>query len=63
MLVTFMNILSKIEKEQGMTGTIIGVLILIISTVFTFMIILMSTQWLISIFTWVFENLIGVKIL
>ncbi|CEN25238.1 Uncharacterised protein [[Clostridium] sordellii] len=63
MLVNLLEQLEKFEKEQGMLGTIIGVLLLAVITLFALTMIILISKWWISASTWVIEFFIGVKIL
>lgn len=63
MLVNLLEQLEKFEKEQGMLGTIIGVLLLAVITLFAVTMIILISKWWISASTWVIEFFIGVKIL
>ena len=63
MLVNLLEQLEKFEKEQGMLGTIIGILLLAVITLFAVTMIILISKWWISASTWVIEFFIGVKIL
>lgn len=63
MLVNLLEQLEKFEKEQGMLGTVIGVLLLAIITLFALTIIMLIGKWWISASSWVIEYFIGVKII
>ncbi|SCJ53469.1 Uncharacterised protein [uncultured Clostridium sp.] len=63
MLVNLLEQLEKFEKEQGMLGTVIGVLLLAIITLFALAIIMLIGKWWISASSWVIEYFIGVKII
>lgn len=63
MLTILLEKLEKIEKEQGMLGTIIGILLLAVIALFSIGTILLVAKWWISASTWVIEFFIGVKIL
>ena len=63
MLVNLLEQLEKFEKEQGMLGTIIGVLLLAVITLFAVTMIILISKWWIAASTWVIEFFIGVKIL
>ena len=63
MIVNLLEQLEKFEKEQGMLGTVIGVLLLAIITLFALTIIMLIGKWWISASSWVIEYFIGVKII
>ncbi len=63
MLVNLLEQLEKFEKENGMVGTIIGVLLLAVITLFAVTMIILISKWWISASTWVIEFFIGIKIL
>lgn len=63
MLVNLLEQLEKFEKEQGMVGTVIGVLLLAIITLFALTMIMLIGKWWISASSWVIEYFIGVKII
>ena len=63
MIVNLLEQLEKFEKEQGMLGTVIGVLLLAIITLFALTMIMLIGKWWISASSWVIEYFIGVKII
>lgn len=63
MLVNLLEQLEQFEKENGMIGTIIGVLLLAIITLFALTMVMLIAKWWISASAWVIEYVIGVKIL
>ena len=63
MIVNLLEQLEKFEKEQGMLGTVIGVLLLVIITLFAFTMTMLICKWWISASSWVIEYFIGVKII
>ena len=63
MLVNLLEQLEKFEKEQGMLGTVIGVLLLAIIMLFALTMIMLIGKWWISASSWVIEYFIGVKII
>lgn len=63
MIVNLLEQLEKFEKEQGMLGTVIGVLLLAIIMLFALTMIMLIGKWWISASSWVIEYFIGVKII
>lgn len=52
-----LDVLDKLEKEQGKLGTLVGLLLIIVSTMFTLMGICILVKFNLSVFDWVVTQL------
>lgn len=58
MLVTILNKLEQIEKENGKMGTIVGVLIILVSTIFVVSMFYLLTKFYVDILNFAINYII-----
>lgn len=63
MLIDFLSILEKIEREQGMTGTLVAILVLAITSILAMGIIyVVAISWA-EVFKWAVKIIFGCSLL